>query len=198
MAPFWGCEKIPLCVPKVRTEQKSRQLRVRQKLQPQKISTEFFCQNTFYKFPNKILRKIFFHPPHALRIMFCVVPILTRTFSYKLQNEAAKKSSLNLPPFCNILHHSILGYYWNSDADFMKAKFKLDFSRCKQVFDENWSAHVMQLLLLQEKKQVQFTSNLLSNKPGCLSASKPRILIIQVCLHFFAIWIFHTPITNKV
>ena len=33
---------------------------------------------------------------------------------------------------------------------------------------------------------------------GCLSASKPCVLIIQVHLHLFAIQIFHTLITNKV
>ncbi len=33
---------------------------------------------------------------------------------------------------------------------------------------------------------------------GCLSASKPQILIIQVHLHLFAILIYDSPITNKV
>ncbi len=35
-------------------------------------------------------------------------------------------------------------------------------------------------------------------KQGCLSASKPRVLIIQVYLHLFAIQIYNSSITNKV
>ena len=66
------------------------------------------------------------------------------------------------------------------------------------------SPHIVSTLFAQKKKKLfcniyhSQTASKLTAEQGCLSASKPHVLIIQVCLNLFAIQIFHTPITNKV